>query len=114
MSEDQLTHWNHRIVRRYAPDGLDYLAITEVYYAGNKPKTFVIDPSAPFVALADFETDEERIASLREALDQMRLALDKPILDERVDFKDEIEAEDRDGLQTRLGQSPRSATKPLE
>jgi len=93
MSEDQLTHWDHRIVRRYAPDGLDYLAITEVYYAGNKPKTFAITPSAPFVALADFETDEERIARLREALDQMRLALDKPILDERVDFKDEIEGE---------------------
>jgi len=93
MSEDQLTHWDHRIVRRYAPDGLDYLAITEVYYAGNKPKTFAITPSAPFVALADFETDEERIAILREALDQMRLALDKPILDERVDFKDEIEGE---------------------
>lgn len=93
MSEDQLTHWNHRIVRRYAPNGLDYLEITEVYYNGGKPNTFVIDPSSPFVALADFETDEERIASLRETLDRMRLALDKPILDERVDFKDEIEAE---------------------
>ena len=97
MSEDQLTHWNHRIVRRYAPNGFDYLEITQVYYAGNKPKTFVIDPSAPFVALADFETDEERIARLREALDQMRLALDKPILDEREDFKYEIEADGRDG-----------------
>ena len=36
-------------------------------------------------------------ASLREALDQMRRALDKPILDEREDFKYEIEAEGRDG-----------------
>jgi hypothetical protein len=71
-----MSHWNHRAVRRVYPgvlDGEASYSIHEVYYGlgGIKP-SITVGPDYPY---------GETVAELREDLERMLRALDKPVLD---------------------------------
>lgn len=68
--------WNHRVVRR-TEDDEELLSLHEAHYAdgadpAGRPDTITLHPVAPYA---------EDIDGLRQVLDRMRAALDKPVLD---------------------------------
>lgn len=71
-------HWNHRVVKQRHPDLLsetgftDYFGIHECFYDddGTKPG-WTTDPIAPV---------SESLEDLRETLERMLRALDKPVI----------------------------------
>jgi hypothetical protein len=96
--------FNHRVVRRYMTviDGqpeVSYLEVTEVHYEDGKPDTFAVHlgpPCAGGYGLEDAK-DADLLAELRLTLQGMTAALDKPILDEKADFPQEVEEDNGDG-----------------
>lgn len=77
-------HWNHRVMRHNAGAENEYLAIHEVYYGidedDNKDKVgWTLDP---------ISVSGETIDELRETLERMLRALDKPIMEYKDDHKD--------------------------
>jgi hypothetical protein len=95
--------WNHRVVRRYKSDvpehmkkfcnaDCSYLEIAEVYYDENgKPNGVTEGASAVLGGGDPDDTDEEVMKGLRWQLEHMLIALDKPILDEKADFPEEVD-----------------------
>jgi hypothetical protein len=70
-----MSHWNHRVVRRVYPGALDgevAYQIHEAYYGIEDKPLISTEPDHPHG-----ETPEE----LREDLERMLRALDKPVLD---------------------------------
>jgi hypothetical protein len=76
--------WNHRIIKRYSAHG-EWYELTEVHYRDGKPHLYAVDMRTP----SAHDEDGDPVASLRDTLSKMLLALDKPILDEKLDFADE-------------------------
>jgi hypothetical protein len=66
-------HWNHRVVRRVYKYEIEY-SIHEAYYGLNKDDK----PSITTESIAPYG---ESMAELRETLQRMLKALDKPVLD---------------------------------
>ena len=74
-------HWNHRVMRHNTGTEDEYLAIHEVYYGmddeDGKGKTgWTQDPVAPY---------GDTLNELRETLERMLRALDKPIMEYKDD-----------------------------
>jgi CBS-domain-containing membrane protein len=69
--------WNNRVVRRTYPHEVVY-AIHEVHYTDYVPHSVTVDP----VPVAGESVDQ-----LRNTLERMLRALDKPVLDYHEDFK---------------------------
>jgi hypothetical protein len=73
-----VSHWNYRVVRKAYPPGKDgtieyVLGIHEVYYDDNgEPEMVTEDRMDPH---------GETLEELRDDIEHMRLALDKPVLD---------------------------------
>ena len=66
--------WNHRVVRMRDADGTESLHVCEVYYRDSVP----VNHTERAVGAVG-----EDLSELETALDRMRAALAKPILDER-------------------------------
>lgn len=78
--------WNHRVVRRkQLPivdlERPDYLCIHEVYFDAGKEGTPHSVTNEGVTVGAEAETDAESIQEMRETLERMLRALDKPIVD---------------------------------
>jgi hypothetical protein len=65
-----MTHWNLRVMQ-FSEEGGSWFAIHEVYYDGDRPTAYSEAP-----ATIEGETADE----LREQLERMRAALEKPVL----------------------------------
>lgn len=72
-------YWNERVIRRTDHHGYHYFAIHEVFYENHRPTKWTEEPVSPMGDSFD---------ELREAVDQIRSALDAPTL---------VEVEDSDG-----------------
>ena len=66
--------WNYRVVRRIVGGEVTF-GIHEVYYDGDRPKTTTECPIDPY---------GETLEELKDDLDRMREALDKPVLNYEV------------------------------
>ena len=74
-----MSHWNHRVVRREYPESADpeeqvLLGIHETYYD-------VGDGPLPMFTEEPIRVMETSVEALRETLQRMLAALDKPVLD---------------------------------
>ncbi len=81
--------WNYRVVRRHEKvlggrKEISWLSLTEVHYYDGKPSMFARAGQVMPIQAPD---ELEEIAHMRDVLDQMRTALDQPILDELTDFR---------------------------
>lgn len=94
--------WNHRVVRRYKDDvpehmrkfcnkDCSWLEITEVHYKDGKPWAFAVDMKTVSAGGDVDDTDESALDDLHETLERMMAALNKPILDEKADFPEEVD-----------------------
>lgn len=97
MKKPPVSHWNHRVVRRYrtaperqrsAGDVLTWLEICEVIYEGGRPMAF---RSVPGI----HASGADAAAAMRQSLKLMAYALDRDVLDELGDFGDGGEARQR-------------------
>lgn len=71
--------WNHRVIKRTFPDSADpstYFGIHEVFYA----------PEGMSCTTEPVDVFSDSVEGLRETLERMLRALDKPVLDYAVDF----------------------------
>lgn len=66
------SHWNHRVLRFANQHHGGWFAIHEVYYRKGVPESYTVEPC---------KITAESLEDLRWMLEQMLLALDKPILD---------------------------------
>jgi hypothetical protein len=65
--------WNHRVMKHVKEDGAEYFAIHEVYYnSAGLPWGWSAEPEPVM---------EETMEEMRETLQHMTEALDKPVLD---------------------------------
>ena len=79
--------WNYRVLRKYLPDkDYTWLEITEVHYEDGKPVLYA-EGIGPVTSGGDGQPDDESLTDMKWTLERMLEALDKPILDERADFK---------------------------
>jgi hypothetical protein len=83
-----MSHWNYRVVRTRDIDsrGSIRYGIHEVFY-GDDLDLVTVETMAPEAYDEGFEEDFDPIEELRQTLEWMLLALDKPILDYHDDFE---------------------------
>lgn len=84
-SNDNRTEF--RVVRRHAEGGVTWLEITKVFYWKGQVWTFDPESPADLIAGGDGEPDAACLRNLRGLLAEYGRCLDKPILDEKRDFK---------------------------
>jgi len=63
--------WNYRLIKRNVTEDKNNLTMHEVYYRKGKPSTYTEKPVSPF---------GESITEIKEDLEKMLLAINKPIL----------------------------------
>jgi len=72
-----MSHWNYRVIVKNVSGELQY-GIHEVHYENNIPIACTENPVYPLA----FDDIEDPLDSLKWQLDAMKLACDKPILDD--------------------------------
>ena len=77
MELNNTTYWNHRVIKHTEKDGIVWYGVHEVYYTNDKPVACTQEAMNPYG-----ETAEE----LKEDLERMLRACEKPILDYDTDF----------------------------
>lgn len=79
-------HWNHRVVKKVYENGEIQLGIHEVFY--NEDGSIYAYTTDPMEACIVGDCENELLDNLREYLEWMQRALEKPVLvDGEVEFK---------------------------
>lgn len=78
LKANKSTYWNYRVIEFFDPENdKPWRAIHEVYYENGKPKYYTENP-ASIVFDLDESTDD-----IKEEIERMKSALDKPVLIEK-------------------------------